>query len=54
MHKTDNSWEPTVEHRELYSVLCGDLNGKVIRKRQEVYIGVADSLYCTAETDTSV
>ena len=25
-----NKWEPTVQHRELYLVLCGDLNGKEI------------------------
>ena len=27
---TKNKWEPTVQHRELYLVLCGDLNGKEI------------------------
>ena len=32
MYKIDN-WESTVEHKELYSVLCGDLNGKEIQKR---------------------
>lgn len=26
--------EPVVEHRKLYSVLCGDLNGKEIQKRR--------------------
>ena len=35
-----------VEHSELYSVLCGDPTGKVIRKSQDVYIGVAGSLCC--------
>ena len=47
--------EPALQHRELYSVLCGDLNGKEIRKRgyvADVCIGIADSLFCTAETDT--
>ena len=33
MYKIDDKWEPTVEHRELYSVLCGDLNGKEIQKK---------------------
>ena len=52
MHKTDNSWEPTVEHRELYSVLSGDLNGKEIQKTGDICICIADSLYCTVETNT--
>ena len=26
--------EPVVEHRKLYSVLCGDLNGKEIQNRR--------------------
>ena len=25
---TDNLWEAAVSHRELYSMVCGDLNGK--------------------------
>ena len=28
MYKVDNYWESTVEHRELYSLLCGDLMGR--------------------------
>ena len=30
--------EPTVYHRELYSVLCGDLNGKEILKKEGIYV----------------
>ena len=30
--------EPTVEHKEHYSVLCGDINGKEIPKRGNIYI----------------
>ena len=37
-------------HRELYSVLCGDLNGKEIQKGGDVCIYGADSLCCAAET----
>ena len=33
MHKIDLWWEPIVQHRELYSMLSGDLNGKEIQKR---------------------
>ena len=34
------------------SVLCGDLNGKEIQKRGDICIRIADSLCCTAETNT--
>ena len=36
MYKIDNKWDSTTQHRELYSVLCGDLNGKEILK-EEIY-----------------
>ena len=35
MHKTE--WEPAVQHRELCSVLCGDLMERTFRKRR-VYV----------------
>ena len=38
----------------LYSVLCGDLNEKETNKRRDLYIHMADSVYCTAETDITV
>ena len=38
MYKIDNLWEPTLQHRELYSMLYGDLNGKKIQKRGDIYI----------------
>ena len=41
-------------HRELYSVLCGDLNGKEIQKGGDKYICVADSLCCAVETNTKL
>ena len=41
-------------HRELCSVLCGDLNGKEIQKRGDVCIQIADSLCCTAENNTTL
>jgi len=40
--------------RELYSVLCGDLNGKEISKRKGKHIHITDSLCCTAETNTTL
>ena len=30
MDEIDKEWESTAEHRELCSVLCGDLDGKEI------------------------
>ena len=44
-----------MQHREPYSVLCGDLNGKEIQKqREDIDICVADSLRYTAETNRTV
>ena len=44
--------EPMVELSELYSMLCGDPNGKEIQKRGDICICIADSLCCTVETNT--
>ena len=33
VYQIDNWWEPAAQHRELSSVLCGDLNGKEIQKK---------------------
>ena len=33
IYKIDNYWESAIEHRELYSVPCGDLDGKDIQKK---------------------
>ena len=41
-------------HRELYSMLSGDLNGKEIQKRGDICIRIADSLCCTVETNTTL
>ena len=38
----------------LLTVLCGDLNGNEIQKRGGMCINVADSLCCTAETNTTL
>ena len=35
-------------------MLCGDLNGKEIQGGGDICICVADSLCCTAETNTAV
>ena len=44
----------TVQLREPYSVLCGDLNGKEIQKRGDICRYIADSLCCTIETSTTL
>ena len=41
-------------YRELYSKVCGDLNGKEIQKRGNMCIHIADSLCCRAETNNIV
>ena len=41
-------------HRELYSLLCGDLNGKEILKRRNICTQKAGPLYYIAETDSSI
>ena len=58
-HWTELTWtrEPSVHHRELSSVLCGDLNGKEITKRIYIpptHICTADLLCCTAGSNTTL
>ena len=53
MYKIGDEGEPTVEHRELYLMLCGYLNGKEIQERGYIYLYTwADSFCCTVETNT--
>ena len=40
------------KQKELYSVLCGNLNGKEIQKRGNICIYTTDSFYCKAEVNT--
>ena len=54
MHKIDNLWEPMEQHRELYSMHCGDLNEEEILKWGNIHIGAADSFYCTPEMNNIV
>ena len=42
--KTDDSWEPTKYHGKLYSMLCGDLDGKEIHMRDSHTDGWFNSL----------
>ena len=45
---------PMVSYRELYSLLCGDLNGKEFFKNGDICIHRADSLCHTVETNTAL
>ena len=45
-------WEHTVWHTELYSVLCGDLNGWKVQKGGHICVSMADSFCCAVETNT--
>ena len=40
MYKMDNKCEPAVEHRELYSLVWGELNGKELQMRGDMCIGI--------------
>ena len=35
-------------------MLCGDVNGKEIKKRGDICVCIADSLCCTVETNTTM
>ena len=54
-----SSDEPAVQHRELSSVLCDDLDGWSgwgweVQEGGDICIHIADSLPCTAETNTTL
>ena len=50
MYKRGNYQEHTVQHRELYLMHCGDLNGKEIQKRWNICIPIADLICSTVKT----
>ena len=54
MYKVGNSREPTVQHRGLHSVLCGDVNGEEIHEGGDICKRIADSLCCRAERNTTL
>ena len=45
--KMDHQQEPTVQHMELCSMLCGSLDGKGVRGRIETCLCTAESPRCT-------
>ena len=50
----DKPQVPTVEHRELCSMLCGSLNRRRVWGRLDTCVGMAESLYCSPETLTTL
>ena len=60
MCKIDSQWEPAVQHTELSSVLCDNLHGqdegsgREVQEGGDIDIHIADSLHCTAETNTTL
>ena len=51
--KTDNQQGPMIQHRELCSVFCSNLNGKRIWKRIDTCIYITESLCYTPETNAT-
>ena len=49
-----NQQGPTVEHRELCSVLCGSLDGRAVWGRMDTCICPTESLHCSPETVTTL
>ena len=41
-------------HRDLYSVVYDELNGKEIQKRGDICTRIAGSFFCAAETNTTL
>ena len=50
----DNQKGPTVEHKELCSMLCGSPDGRRVWERMDPCIRIAESLCCPPETITSL
>ena len=52
--KMDNQQEPMVQHRELYSILHGSLDGKGVWGEMNTCMCMAESLCCPPETITTL
>ena len=50
----DNQQGPTVQHMELYSMLCGNLDGKQVWRRMYACICMTESLRCSPVTITTL
>ena len=52
--KQNSQWEYTVQHRELYLMHCGNLNGRAVQKGGDIYVCMADSFCCAVEANTTL
>ena len=52
--KMDNQQGPTVQHRELCSMLCSHLDGRGVWGRMDTCVCMAESLHCPPETITTL
>ena len=52
--KMDNLQGPTIQHMELYSMLCASLDGRGVWGRMDTCICMAESLLCSPETITTL
>ena len=50
VYKTDKQQDPTVLHRELYSISCNKLNVKCEKEYVYMHIPITESLCCIPET----
>ena len=50
----DNQQGPTVQHRELSSIVCDSLDGRGVWRRMDTWICMADSLWYSPETVTAL
>ena len=52
INKLDNQQGPTVQHKELYSMLCGGLDRRGVSGRMDTCIRMAELLCYSPETTT--
>ena len=52
--KIGNQQGPTLQHMELYSTLCGKLDGREVRWRMGICTHMLESLGCSPESITTL
>ena len=52
--KMDDQQGPTVQHRELCSMLCGSLDGRGVGGRMDTRVCMAEFLCCLPESITTL
>ena len=54
LFKKDNQQGPTVQHREICSMLCSSLDGRGVQGRMDIFVCVAESFHRSSETITTL